>query len=339
MTELIFPECMVITADRLDDPRLDESYMICKECKTKLDHETKHIWQQNWEWVPEFSDRDSQGFHVNQLYSTTVTPKEIGLKFLQAQIDPAAEQEFWNSKMGLPHATEGARVTDADLNRCKEHSSYKTSDPPPKGIITMGIDVGKLLHYEIDQWFLPGNFQGSIDLNVQSKVKVVTFGTVKNFEDLDRLMREYRVMAAVIDAQPEHRKAYEFASRFWGHVKLCIYGMGISGKQIVVGRDDHGQIVDEHLITVDRTSWLDLSLGRFRTPGMLILPMDVTEEYRQHIKAQVRIYENDKYGNPVGVYVKGEQKPDHFAHARNYSELALPFATSLRKVQDIVGAT
>lgn len=336
-TELVFPDCMVITAEGLSDPKLKNSHIICKECKHRLDHATKHEWLGTGKWVSGYLDRDDRGFYINQLYSSTVSPHEIAQKYLEALRDPAAEQEFWNSKMGLPHVVEGARVTDVDIDRCKENSSYKTTDPSPGGCITMGVDVGKVLHCEIDQWTLPQMYSGSVDLNIQAKCRVLTMFKVKEFEELDESMRKYRVLACVIDSQPEHRKAYEFASRFWGHVRLCIYGKGISGKQIVVGRDDHGQVVDEHLVTVDRTSWLDLSLSRFRNKGMLILPIDTTEEYREHIKALVRVYSRDVDGNPVGKYEKGEQKPDHYAHARNYAELALPFATSLNKVQDIRG--
>jgi hypothetical protein len=41
------------------------------------------------------------------------------------------------------------------------------------------------------------------------------------------------------------------------------------------------------------------------------------------MKALVRHYRKDKDGNPVGSYAKGEGVDDHFAHARNYSEIAL----------------
>lgn len=336
-TELIFPDCLTITAESINDPGLKNSHLICKECKHQLYHETKSEWLKSGVWISGYEGRDDRGFYINQLYSSTVTPVEIAQKYLEALRDPASEQEFWNSKIGLPHIVEGARVTDSNIDQCKEYSNHKTSDPPQYGCITMGVDVGKVLHCEIDQWILPHTYIGSVDLNVQAKCRVLTMFKVKDFEELDEYMRKYRVLACVIDSQPEHRKAYEFASRFWGHVKLCIYGKGISGKQIVVGRDDHGQIVDEHLITVDRTSWLDLSLSRFRTKGMLTLPIDTTEEYREHIKSLVRVYSRDVDGNPIGKYEKGEQKPDHYAHARNYAELALPFATSLNKVQDIRG--
>jgi hypothetical protein len=49
----------------------------------------------------------------------------------------------------------------------------------------------------------------------------------------------------------------------------------------------------------------------------------------------VRIYEKDVDGNPIGKYVKAGSDDDHFAHARNYSEIALPLAASLGQIQSI----
>jgi hypothetical protein len=72
-------------------------------------------------------------------------------------------------------------------------------------------------------------------------------------------------------------------------------------------------------VTVDRTSWLDLSLGRFfkRT---IALPTDISHEYRQHLCSLVRILKEDKQGNPTAKYMN--TAPDHFGHARNYCEIA-----------------
>ena len=131
-------------------------------------------------------------------------------------------------------------------------------------------------------------------------------------------MHEYGVNFCCIDANPERRKAMEFAQRFWGRVKLVFYGIGINSKSISVHSDE------EHTITVDRTSWLDLSLARFRTER-ISLPLDTDLEYRKQIKSLVRIYAKDQQGNPVGKYVCGNEE-DHYAHARNYSEIALTMA-------------
>ena len=86
---------------------------------------------------------------------------------------------------------------------------------------------------------------------------------------------------------------------------------------------------------MDRTTWLDTSLSRFRN-GTIDLPKDVSYEYREHIKALVRRYERDRNGNSIGRYRRGS-KDDHFAHARNYSEIALNLAYSLKRSTNLSG--
>jgi hypothetical protein len=201
------------------------------------------------------------------------------------------------------------------------------SRAPQNALVTLGVDVGpKWIHYEVDQWHFDRN-SSTPDVNIIAKCKVLKHGKVQHFEELDSLMPLYRVAFAVVDANPERRKAFEFASRFWGHVRLCFYGTGITGKQI------HLSDESELTMTVDRTSWLDVSLGRFRT-GSISLPIDTHLEYKEQLKAPTRIYKKDKSGNAVGTYVTGNED-DHYAHARNYSEIALTQAVGLGQNQDI----
>jgi len=178
-------------------------------------------------------------------------------------------------------------------------------------------------------WYPPEYVKN--DLNLESHCRVITMGKVQNFEELDVLMREYKINFCVVDANPERRKAFEFASRFWGYVKMCFYGRGIQGKQIHINNVDSN---GEPTITVDRTSWLDMSLGRFRSKR-IELPKDVDLEYLTHLKSLVRIFEKDQDGNPVAKYIKKERDEDHLAHARNYAEIALPFACNMGQSQDI----
>jgi hypothetical protein len=85
---------------------------------------------------------------------------------------------------------------------------------------------------------------------------------------------------------------------------------------------------------VDRTSWLDLSLGRFKN-GTITLPMDTSIDYKQHIMAQVRIPKKDANGNPIASYETPGNRHDHYGHARNYAEIALQFALGLGISTDI----
>lgn len=334
MTELIFPDCLEVTAENLTDPTLRNSYIKCKECKCRIEHAEKPEIFKTGESVPTFKGRSIRGFQVNQMYSTVLKPVEIAQSFLRSLKDPADEQEFYNSKLGLPHIVAGAAVTMEQIDQCRELGRYKNGTFA-QGIITMGIDVGRKLHVEIDHWMMPKN-RYSQDLNIEATPRVMWQGTLDHFEQLDKLMFEWRVNGCVIDAHPERRKAYEFASRFWGYVKLCIYARGIVGKQIHVLKDQTGQEIDEHTITVDRTAWLDLALARFKRRG-IHLPVDIDMEYKQHICNIVRVYEKDKDGNPVGRYVTASGE-DHYAHARNYAEMALLFATGVAPNVNIKGA-
>ena len=164
------------------------------------------------------------------------------------------------------------------------------------------------------------------DLNMNAECRVLTEGKCLDFAELAALMKRWQVIMCVLDAQPERRKAYEFACQFWGHVKLCFYGNAVNGKAINVKEDD------SHEITVDRTTWLDVSLNRFHNQT-ITLPQDVGAEYRSHIINQIRRYEKDKNGNPVGRYIS--IGPDHLGHARCYDEIALPCAASLTSNSDI----
>ena len=314
-----------IVGEDINDIRIKESYIICDLCKIKLDHETKYEWLADAKWVPAHKDRNIRGFHINQMYSSAkaAEPGTFIEGFFRARINPADEQEFYNSKLGLPHVVEGARVTDKDIINCiGDYGKLAEND---HGLVTMGVDVGTWLHYEIDKWYVNSN---AIDVNSESKCQLIAEGKVATFEELEDLMYRYQIQGCVIDIQPERRKAYEFAQKFWGRVKMCFYGRGIQGKSI------HIHSEDELTMTVDRTSWLDLALGRFRNKS-ISLPVDLTLEYKEHIKSLVRIYEKDADGNPVGKYVKAGSANDHLAHARTYSEIALPLTVSIGQSETI----
>ncbi len=313
-------ENLVITADTILDNNIKQSYIKCLECDKAITDPRDDEWQfaerkaamlANATWEGRQSS-DDRGFYINQLYSPTVTPVELAKEFLRAQTNKSAEQEYHNSKMGDAHEVEGARISSEMIDACKKHRT-KLDQPIPNTIMTMGVDVGRWLHYEITSYSVD---KMGRDINVMSTARVVAEGKVASFHELDLLMRKYQIIQCVIDANPERRMSYEFAKRFPGYVKMCFYARGISGKSM--GIDEA-----EYKISVDRTSWLDMGLGRFHT-GTISLPQDISQEYQKHLQNIARIYKEDPDGNQVGSYVKNGD--DHFAHARTYSEIALPLA-------------
>jgi len=313
---LTWPESIVIVGDDHDDPETKKSTLKCTLCNNVLPQETKANWLSTGRWIPQFQDKDVAGWGINQLYSSTVHPSNIVQSYFRAQSNPADEQEFFNSKLGQPHVVDGAKVNEQDIDGCI--GDYITLTVNSNGLTTMGVDVGTYLHYVIEKWNIGGT---TADFNTESRPQVIAVGKAVDFFQLDDLMNKYNVTSCIIDMQPERRKAFEFATRHWGRVHLCTYARGITGKQLNVNRE-------ELTVNVDRTSWLDMSQSRFKT-GTIILPKDIPREFKRHIMSLVRIYEKDVDGNPVGKYVKAGSSDDHFAHSRNYSEIALPLAASI----------
>ena len=327
-TELIFPECLVITGDTWSDPDVYGSHIICKECKGLLEHEAKHVFLQKSNggmWVPSYRQRVARGFHVSQLYSSTVKPHVLAQSYLRGKENPADAQEFWNSKLGLPHEPKGAKVTDSDIKACM--GSY-TMLPygPSSGLITMGVDVGSVNHVSIDQWFPRKGVASHYDVNMRHTRKCLKLITVESFDNLVELFKDFNVICGVVDANPETRKAKELCQKLMGYFWRCYYARGITSREII--KDD-----DDYKVSVHRASWLDMSLRRHMN-RTCVLPRDTPEEYKANVKALVRVLLKDKDGNPVARYVKGI-KPDHYAHAANYSEIALRLASSTGGSYDI----
>jgi len=324
-THLVYPECLVVCGDDEHDPRVKESYIRCKECKGELPHLSKPEWLTSGFWAASYGGREARGFHISQLYSSVVSPAKIAVTVHKSIKDPAQEQELWNSKLGLPHEVKGARILQEEIERAK--CEYRNFLHQGAHVVCMGVDVGTLLNVEITDYAV--NTDKIIeDLNAAAKAKVLYSGTVEHFEELDILMRRYGVRACVIDANPERRKAHEFAARFYGKVFPCFYGNNIKGKVINLNNE-------ANTITVDRTNWLDASLGRFKN-NTIQIPIDISLEFQDHVKNLVRVYKEDRDGNKIATYVS--TGPDHYGHSRNYCEIALPLAYTQGKSYDIQGS-
>lgn len=325
-TEFKYPDSLVVIGDGPNDPRVNESHLIDYQCGATLLHKDKVNYLNNNAWIESYTNRDSKGWHISQLYSSTVTPVEIALKYFASQSDFTEEQELFNSKLGLVHEVQGARVTDKQIDDCKGNYARFTHYTG-NNIVTMGVDVGHPnIHYIINEWFV-GTGAVQTEINAYSKCRILTFGKVQQFEQLDPLMRQFNVSYCIVDANPERRKAYEFSQRFPGSVRLCFYVVGISGKQL------HVSDSIEPTVSVDRTSWLDVSLGRFRGETITI-PYDVDYEWRKQIKALVRVYTKDKNNNPVGTYENSDMA-DHYSHSLCYSEIGLMLSVGIGRSQNI----
>lgn len=332
-TTLSWPDSFVVCGETANDPETKNSHLVCKECKKPLDHKAKSDWLGKgfWESTNKDSDPDHRGFEINQMYSFMVDPAILAEFYLRGLQDDIAMMEFYNSRLGLPYAGEGAKVNDEQIDDCiRLHSTSDIRVKNPEKVITMGVDQGKSYYAEICEWDINAS-EWCRGINHVAKPKVIGIQKFNEFDreqELGRLMREFNVWMCVIDADPHRVDASKFALAFPGHVTLCQYRSGVKGREMKADEYTEGAPI----VTVDRTSWLSTSLTRFKT-GSIALPADVGLEYREHIKSMARHYEKDADGNTIMKYIN--DGADHFAHARNYSEIALPLVGARETNQDI----
>jgi len=252
-------------------------------------------------WVPQNPSGEIRGRRVSQLLSPTKTAQEMATEAKAADDDPAAEQEFWNQGIGLPHVAKGGALDDDLLLACRD-PEYREMPSVGKRC-SMGVDVGKALHVRIS-------------MRYKDEKRAVYIGTVLDFEDLVSLMTRYDVRCAVIDKNPETRKVVEFCERFPGRAWAAQYD--IEDKAETARWDG-----DKRIVHLNRTVAMDKMMARVQGQH-LILPAhaQTIEGYFTQMKAPKRILSTDKRtGQPVYRYVEGT-KADHFAHAELYDEMA-----------------
>lgn len=317
--ELDYPDSFVLCGEDYTDPRISESYVQCPQCKTKIQHESKWEQLKSGIWVPRNEGKSTQGWYINQLYSSTIEPSDFAKSAHLSRNGEADEQEFFNSKLGKAHTVANSKVTVADVEACKGTHRMTDTRLDYHRLCTLGIDVGKKLHYWVNEWIVPSSFS-SPDVNMYCKPICIKMGSVVNFDELDLLMSEHEVDFAVIDAHPEKRKSEEFCHRWWGRARLCFYTNNHTSR-------DLGAAEGSVAVSVDRTCWLDLTMSRLKNRG-IILPTDTTGEYLHHIQSIVRSYKKNKDdGTITSTYVKTD-RDDHLTHAQTYAEIALRLRVS-----------
>lgn len=281
-----FPDCLLEIGGRV--------IRACSRCKAELNPFLG-------EWVAKRpSITDKRGYHYSQLFSQFVTPAEILRQFRTT----TNLTDFYNLKIGMAYVEAENRLSIEEVLALCGSDGIASSDPGP---CSMGVDQGKDLHVVIGKrdWAKAG--------------KIIHTAIYKDWEELDRLMKNFQVTRCVVDALPETRKAREFAGRHRGKVFLNYYNEHQKGKYAW----------DEKNLKVacNRTESLDASHNEIMN-SRIILPKEceVVREFATHLhNVAKKLEEDDETGSKRYVYVK--LGPDHFRHAFNYEAMARGFGS------------
>lgn len=276
-----FPDCLLEIGDRV--------IRACSKCKSELNPSIG-------EWVAKKpAVTEKRGYHYSQLFSHYIDPKEI----LHQYRTTANLQDFWNLKIGLPYVEAENRLSIQEvLSLCGSDGIVDQESGP----CFMGVDQGRDLHVVIGK------------KHPQKAGKIVHLGIYKDWQELDRLMKNFNVLRCVVDALPETRNARAFAERHRGKVFLNFYREFLKGDY----KWDEGNLT----VTCNRTESLDASHHEIMA-GQIILPREceIVREFANHChNIAKKLEEDEETGSKRYVYVR--LGPDHFRHAFNYESIA-----------------
>lgn len=264
----------------------DDIQLICHHCGKPINRRGNGIW------IPTFKDKPS-GYHVNKLFTTKVTIREIVNRFDKGLTNEDVLQRSYNGDFGLPYTADGSNVSEMALDRCIQ--DFRLSEFYTDSACVLGADVGKLIHVKISS------------LTSDGKLRARFIGSVKTEKEFDELFVKYNIVAGVIDAQPEARMSKRLCSRHKGLFR-CYYA---ETKEDKVN-------LEEKTITVNRTSALDNVKESILLKNML-LPKNAKDipEYYEHMMASTRVLRKDGK-----TYVWVEVGADHLFHASGYELIA-----------------
>lgn len=277
-----FPDCLITVKDRV--------IRLCQHCFDKELNPSMGQWVAKKPGVT-----GKRGYHFSQLFSHFVNPEDILYQFRTTN----NLTDFYNLKIGIAYVEAENRLSIQEvLNLCGSNGIASSDDGP----CSMGVDQGKDLHIVI------GKRHPSISC------KIIHLGIYKDWEDLDRLMKNFHVSRCVVDALPETRNARAFAERFRGKVYLNYYNEHQKGH--------YAWNEKELIVSCNRTESLDASHKEIMDRNV-ILPKDceITREFAEHLhNIAKKLEEDEETGSKKYVYVK--LGPDHFRHAFNYEAIA-----------------
>jgi hypothetical protein len=251
------------------------------------------------EWVHEYPDKEWQGYRISKLFSKYTRLVDLYKKWTEAIGNDLKMQVFFNSDLGLPYTSKGAKITRSDLNRCRREY---IGSPKSDNVRCMGVDVGAELHIVIREQ--------SRDANVEV-TRLVLSCKVPSFNLVAEIIRDWNPRYVVIDAYPEIHKVMELKSQFRN-----VYSSRFQVRMRKIQVDKKNKE-----ITMDRTAILD-SVKQVIEQEVYILPQNAEflddGDYYAQLTASTRVLEPNETNPEKSRYTWVHTQPDHYFLAEAY---------------------
>lgn len=286
------------TIDFWKNVDIERELLVCAKCHKPLD-------TREGEWVAEFPDRDTRGYHLSKLLVPGLRLRTLIEQSTSRK--PYTIQVFHNKGLGLPFAPVEGKLTQEAINAASRDFGM-VSGYGGDNTVTMGVDVASVrnLHVRISE-------------HLSERIKRQLWsGEVESFDDLAALMDRFNVNMACIDHLPEGRLARAFAALFPGRVYIVSYAT--ETQKDVLTLDD-----DQRRVSVRRTEAHDGVIHLINAQRNLLAadrPGGPEGEYDTHLLSPTRYVDKDEELDKVSVYYRATG-PDDYFQAEVYDLVAI----------------
>ncbi len=309
---------------RYEERKAETARYECEACMKTITDAERAAAVYKGEYKPTISAEEAEskpfvGFYISRLYDPSVRLVDVVERYL-ACVGEGDLQVFYNHVLGEAYTPASRPVTAEDIQVRQNHAP---NDQPPATtrFITAGIDVQKNEGFFVDvSAWLPGG-----------RKWLVVYPKLQGYEQLAAFLRGFRVKCgdkelginmAAIDCEWPAQEVYEFCRGMGAKLLPVRYGTVESGELCQPRDSKMGRI---RYYKLARAAWLDRALARFAgDPEFrgVDLPAGISNEYMQHILANVRIETIGQFGTRKLTWIKDKQARDDYLHAAVYAEFA-----------------
>ena len=279
-----------------------DAYSVCEKCDKRVTYGD----DQNHKWVPRHPHRtNNRGYRVSPFSTRQLDAKYILGQFLKYHLLDNMKG-FHNTVLGLTHESSDERLSEALLRTLftldTDYITESSADP-----YFIGIDMGKVCHITVGRGASLG------------KILTVHMETVKVEELPARiafLKSMYNIVGGFIDRLPLITDSNKVRDNSDYKIMPMQYGRNSGGAMLIGKTDEYGAL---DYVEAHRTLHLDKFANAIRSGYIRIGGYGTQKEtIITHLRAMVRIFEEDKEGVEKVPVWKKKDRNDHYFHSMAY---------------------
>lgn len=301
-----------------------ETWLECPACGKRITDEHKPYMLAGGKWTGCMDGHRSVGFHLNSLYSPTLTFGDVAGKFLQSKSYPEKLRTFINGWLAEPWKDKVDSPDDDRIRRIEEpYERGRVPHPHDVLALTAGVDcqedefywVVRAWGYDLKSWL--------VDYGVAGDLQQIESRFTKGVWE-DRLGQKHRVRLCLIDAGYKPERVYPFCAR---HPELFCPSKGSShpmnGRTYQMSKIDRRDVANMNLVIVDTDYWKDFIASQMANDSYHTFE-HLPNDYVVHMTSEQKVEQVDRRTGQVRrTWVPKESHPaNHYFDCEVYNACA-----------------